>query len=305
MISKIIHYENYATLPDIALEQYVYAISKFYHENEGERIEIFSTTYLTGTLGVTLKGMLNGQSVFIKSHKPSLFHKYNLEKEFLFLKSVYRDTLVLRIISFFIKGSQFSAIVMTELQGAVTFNSLEQGLKTIESCLVDLVGTSLELENHRKFLVTSDYRFSFLYKKSFYALEFLETRNYISKKLKLKFDQMFTNCGSEVLSELCFCHGDLSSKNIMLHGMKPILVDWEDAMLGSKLFDISYWMTFMEQRKYYNSPFFKEFISKNRDVLFYMSIILLLKGYLSVLDGSVQNNNLSIQERIDEISDFF
>lgn len=301
MISKIIHYEQYSSLHDIAPDYYSDAITGYF-AREGKKIEI-SDSHLKGTLGVTLGGSLDGKPVFIKSHRPSAFHQYNLDKEFLFLHSIYGNSLFLRKIRLSIPGSQFSAIVMEELRGNVVFGSLEQDITTIETCLAGLEGASSGLEPHRKSIVQADYCFSFLFEKASFALKFLDSRGYIDKKLKHRLEHTFVNHGYEALSEQYFCHGDLSSKNIMLLGTKPILVDWEDAMLGSKIFDICYWLTFMDQRKHYNSGYFREFAAKNGDVLFYMSVILLLKGYLSVLDGSVFHNSLSIQERIEELYD--
>lgn len=302
MISKIIHYENYSSLHNIAPDYYSDAIASYY-ANVGKKLEIGSSQF-KGTLGVTLNGNLDGKPVFIKSHKPSAFHKFNLDKEFLFLNNIYGDSLFLQKIPVYVLGSQFSVIVMEELCGDIKFASPEEGIIAIDSCIAGLEKALSKLEHHRESLVQTGYCFSFLYRKASFALNFLESRSLIDNKLKQRLEHTLTNHGPEALSEQYFCHGDLSSKNIMLLGMNPVLVDWEDAMLGNKIFDICYWLTFMEQRKHYSSTYFREFAQKNSDVLFYMSTILLLKGYLSVLDGSISRNSVSIQERIEELYNF-
>ena len=111
------------------------------------------------------------------------------------------------------------------------------------------------------------------------------------------------SCPDTVFSEHFFCHGDLSDKNIMLKDGHQIVIDWEDAMLGSNKFDLGYWLTFMNQRKYYQTREFKNFLGVEKDIFFFMVLVLLLKSYLSVLDGSISKNKVSVQERIEELYD--
>jgi thiamine kinase-like enzyme len=303
MISKIIHYEMYASLQDINPALYLEAISEYYLIYESKEVTIEDKEH-KGTLGLSFRGEVAGQSVYIKTHKPSVFHQSNLDKEYFFLDRIYRDSLDFKKIQLLIRGIPYSAIIMEELDGYSPCSSFEQGMATLNAFRMTLNMSSSSLEPFRESLAKSGFCFSFLYRKAFFALDFLCRNHWIEKKMKHRLEKTFEVYSSAAFLEQHFCHGDISNKNIMLKDGQPILIDWEDAMLGSPIFDFCYWLTFMDQRKYYPANAFKEFASSNRDVLFFMAVIIVLKSYLSILDGSVSHHKVTIAERLEELYDW-
>ncbi|TKC91824.1 hypothetical protein FAZ69_05155 [Trinickia terrae] len=96
-------------------------------------------------------------------------------------------------------------------------------------------------------------------------------------------------------------HGDLGPRNIMASNGCPVVIDWEDAFLGIDGYDYLYWLTFFENRRYYN-----------RDVLgltplgidaevALLAMILILKGGLALRANTHVGNQLTVEQRIDEV----
>ena len=96
-------------------------------------------------------------------------------------------------------------------------------------------------------------------------------------------------------------HGDFGPKNIMVHGGKPLAIDWEDAFWGITGYDYLYWLTFMENRPFLRSAAFGR-TELGPDVeRAILALVVLLKSYLSVCSGAYLGHTVSIQARIAEI----
>lgn len=302
MISKIIHYEKYISIPDINYGVFLKELTRYYQINEDTIIQT-QNKGSDGTLGVVSRIELNGKIFFIKTHRPTSFHKKNLDKEYFFLEKLYGDILDLRKIQVMVDGFQHSVIIMDELQAEDSEVSLEEKISFLDGLRKNINACSIELEPFRAELVRSGFNVAFLLKKALWSIDFLYKKNFISSRLKNRLKKTISSYTNTGLSECFFCHGDLGNKNIMLKNGQRIVIDWEDAMLGTEKFDLCYWLSFMSQRKYYQSEYFKKFIYDDSDTLFFIVTVLILKGYLSVIDGSIHTNKITIQDRIEEIYD--
>ena len=97
------------------------------------------------------------------------------------------------------------------------------------------------------------------------------------------------------------CHGDLSSKNIMKHKDRLIAIDWEDAFLGFEEYDFLYWLTFIENKHHIEKSLFGKGQMNAYFEISILSLIILLKSWLSLLDGSIKNHRISFNERLKEV----
>ena len=87
----------------------------------------------------------------------------------------------------------------------------------------------------------------------------------------------------------------------MQYGSLPVIIDWEDAMIGPQGYDAAYWLTFMAQRKYYRTNSLHIFGIGKEEMKEYMSVIVTLKSALSLLNQSYKAHSLSCEERMLEI----
>jgi thiamine kinase-like enzyme len=146
------------------------------------------------------------------------------------------------------------------------------------------------------------YSFGDIVKEGYNAFSTIEKEGLLSSNIAAKCLDAFEYLKKNTPSEMKYiCHGDLSNKNILCSDdNRYILIDWEDAFLGIKDYDICYWLTFFDQRKLYSKKLMDELkIEKVRGISL-MAVIILIKSYISFLNGS-HNNSLSFNNRLKEI----
>lgn len=97
------------------------------------------------------------------------------------------------------------------------------------------------------------------------------------------------------------CHGDLSSKNIMQYKNRLVAIDWEDAFWGFEGYDFLYWLTFIENKHHIQKSLFGKGQMSAYFETSILSLIILLKSWLSLLDGSMKNHRISFNERLKEV----
>jgi hypothetical protein len=97
------------------------------------------------------------------------------------------------------------------------------------------------------------------------------------------------------------CHGDLGPENILSGRHGPIAVDWEDAFWGIEGYDFLYWLTFMRNREYCNRDTIQRSPCGVKMSSSLLTLIVLLKSYLSVISGSYTRNKVSINSRLTDI----
>lgn len=302
MISKIIHYEKYSNLQDVEFDVFKEQLYRQFKETNKQEI-IVHEIEAKGTLGLVFEIEIDGVRFFAKTHKPSSFHRSNLDKEYFLLKSLYGNAIYLKKILLNLDKMNFSIILMDKLDTKSISESFDIKTEIIKGLSKKL--NSCELNAYRlKYLVNSAFNYNTLFEKGIFSLEYLFKWNLISQQFSNRLAELFQHQSLVRPEEEVVCHGDLSNKNILFKGEEAFIIDWEDAISASPKYDLCYWLTFMDQRKYYNSPVFRDLIKTDPDILYLMSLILVLKGYLSVLDGSIIEHKVSVRERIEELFDY-
>ena len=97
------------------------------------------------------------------------------------------------------------------------------------------------------------------------------------------------------------CHGDFGNQNIRRLNNREVVIDWEDSIVGFRNYDVLYWLTFFAQRHFYSSSLLIDLGIARQYGIDIMTVIVLLKSYLSFLKGQHHNFHLSISERLREI----
>jgi 5-methylthioribose kinase len=97
------------------------------------------------------------------------------------------------------------------------------------------------------------------------------------------------------------CHGDFGPKNIMLEGVEPRVIDWEDAFGGIAGYDYLYWLTFMENRPFLQTAAFGRTGLAPEIERAILALVVLLKSYLAVCSGAYLKHAVSPRTRIAEI----
>jgi hypothetical protein len=90
-------------------------------------------------------------------------------------------------------------------------------------------------------------------------------------------------------------HGDLSNPNI------PILLDWEDVMIGYSGYDQIYWLTFFANANEITVENLKRISGPSEVMRATFSFVVILKEYLFALKGESQNRT-STQQRLKDLS---
>ena len=287
MLSKIYHYKNiYENNINTAnLKSILYSFLN-------KRFSSFSISPIetNGTLGYFFILKTDDKEYFIKTHKNGTIYRNALINEATIFSTIY-------------KNSTYSENI--EIDGQVFFimerlYKLEK-LPTIQEikCIIDFYSSVLINFNN---ISINLYTFEELYNEGLYAIQELysnglvlnNTCNICLKKLRT-LEPLYLN------SNHIICHGDLSNKNIMLANSYPIAIDWEDCFIGFPNYDFCYWLTFLDQRKFYSADLFSNNGISNDEGTATMLLIVILKCYLSFISGSYLNNKLSFEERILEI----
>jgi hypothetical protein len=96
-------------------------------------------------------------------------------------------------------------------------------------------------------------------------------------------------------------HGDLSNPNIFLLDGIPILLDWEDVMIGYSGYDQIYWLTFFANANEITVENLKRISGPSEVMRATFSFVVILKEYLFALKGESQNRT-STQQRLKDLS---
>ncbi|WP_159107145.1 aminoglycoside phosphotransferase family protein [Azospirillum sp. B4] len=97
------------------------------------------------------------------------------------------------------------------------------------------------------------------------------------------------------------CHGDLGPKNILSGQDGPVAIDWEDAFWGPEGYDFLYWLTFIGNRRHCHRGNLGSSPLGSDAEISVLTLIVVLKSYLSVISGEHINNRISISSRLADI----
>lgn len=136
------------------------------------------------------------------------------------------------------------------------------------------------------------------------ALAELAARQHLSEGLRSRvtacLDQLRRDMGGWPRQ---LCHGDLGPANLMADAHGLLAVDWEDAFWGVEGYDYLYWLTFFANRRWLGPTALGHTPWGRQGEVALMVMIVVLKSWLSVRDGSQSRHVLGIEPRLQEVLD--
>lgn len=284
MLSKIDWYEN---KKDFEKEDKILLFQNLY-KNYNNGTVIIDKKLNSGTLGLVYSAYINNKKYIIKTHQNGFKYKKRIEKEFIILKNLYNKYLDCNLYGNDFFGKFLIIEFLYKVNEEITFEKIVNSYN------------KLNLLKFNKQKIISEWSFYDIQKNFFLALKILHDNYFIDDKQYnniLKRQNIVNKLSDE---ERFLCHGDLSNKNIFCKNHEVIFLDWEDAFYGVREYDLCYWFTFFENRKILFK--FREIYSgaEFERSLTICLIVIVLKSYLSILNGSYKNNSLSIKDRVQE-----
>jgi hypothetical protein len=300
MLSKYYHYAGGAAAP--ATGPPARAVSRLggFLAGRGYGEIKIEPARFASTLGVLYALTLDGKEYIVKTHLPGRVYYDNLIKEYEILSLLYGDFLEIDLI-----GAGESAdnadlppdwgknayIVMEELSPL----SEKPAMAAVRSLLAQI-----REKTHNK-EIKSAYNFADILRQTLLCAEKLGDRRLITQSAAKTCGEYLRALGEAAQEPPVLCHGDLSNKNIMTRRGEFVFIDWEDAFWGVDDYDYCYWLTFLDQRSYYDqAP-----LGLNYHNLEYskalMVMIVLMKSWISVANNSVAANKVTFDERLNEI----
>jgi len=249
-----------------------------------------------GTLGVCFYVKDCDKTYFLKICLNDKVHNDLISKEIHFIGHVYGDLFSTKWGEVDFNGAKISWILLpyfstnicalTPLEAKGVIEFYQSKLKTFDS----------------QSIVQERFTFDSLLKYAHIARNELLKNNLISQtSYQITLDNLCEVESTYTLLNPTICHGDLSPKNIMRKEGQNLAIDWEDAFLAFDGYDYLYWLTFIENRAYYNNGLLGK---ANVSIYFevsVMAVIVLLKSWLSLLDGSIAKHRISIDDRLNQI----
>lgn len=297
MLSKIYHYNN----PELKVQD---CYNLYYQELKSVLTKTHELVHINeirpgGTLGLFSYAEIDEKKRFIKTHLKGNTYRNNLLKEISILKILYEDCLDIAQEDILIGGEQQTFLIMDFLQEfkePLALNKVKSIIEDNTEKLSNYKGKQLNLEDV--------YTITELYDEAVSALYLLDEKGFINKEVFKKCSNHFDYIKEEVLNksdQSVLCHGDLSNKNIMHLGNRPIIIDWEDSIIGTRDYDLCYWLTFFDQRVYYHQDLSELTNIEPGKLKAWMTLITVLKCYLSYKNGSYLSNAVSFDQRLEEI----
>lgn len=248
-----------------------------------------------GTLGICFKGKLCGKPRFFKTHSlPS--GRFTIEREALFIRAMGAMLMDPQLLHVTLEGNDKAVIHTRLLDPCPALNPQE--------VLLLISRFEAKINQHPELfdIIPASDNISALLSDAELALEFLVERQLLSHAVedfaRSSTDRVKTVCANMPLQ---LCHGDLGPANIMVIEDLPIAVDWEDSLWGIPGYDYLYWMTFFANRKWLSKEALGRTHLDHSTAAALMVVILLLKSWLSVLNGSYLGNKISIDQRLMEV----
>lgn len=248
-----------------------------------------------GTLGIFFFADLEGKRKFIKTHLPGKNNRANIVKEIKILDALYGDLMIIQNVESALGEDEFTFLIMDQL----TVLSERPNLKTMREIINEY---NRKLDNVFDCIGQnqSEYSFQQICDEAVNAAKILAAERLISYEIYCQSLECIQRY-SEIKEPYSLCHGDLSNKNLMLKDDKLVVIDWEDAFWGIRNYDLYYWLTFFDQRRYYS---LKEFTNNQIDIrecIDCMATVTILKCFLSYKNGTYKDYSLSFNQRMLEI----
>lgn len=248
-----------------------------------------------GTLGLCYLVRLNEGVSFLKTHI-DMRGQQNLIKEKAILSGLYGDQIEVRCIDTGEEESRRLWLSMRQLVSSAVEKPPCQMLRMSKALQHALSGLPVT-----QTVPAQDNIYSIL-RHGNAALKNLEQQRLINGSLAQRLNSCFLLLEDQIGQyPLCICHGDLGPQNIMNNGANCIVIDWEDAFWGVEGYDYLYWLTFVQNRKYYTQKVLGcTPLGYNLEKSI-IALIVALKSDLAVKRNLHLNYKISVQERLLEI----
>ena len=252
----------------------------------------------TGTLGLSYLAKMNGAPVFLKTHLNSISSKDCLLKEIAIYENYYLCGLNCRKI---VIGSDEKNTKQYWLSMNVLCTNINKINPDIALNIIANFPDINSIRNRDLRNVLHD--FDAVLHEGYLSLELLEKQKYLSKETVLILKTLIKKVEDHnKYFEMSLCHGDLSPLNIIQNNNNQLIaIDWEDAFYGPKGYDYLYWLTFFDNRIFYNKLNFERSGFDIDLCIALMCLIILIKGKLSLCSGAIKKNTLSINDRLNEV----
>ncbi|MDR1319862.1 MAG: aminoglycoside phosphotransferase family protein [Gracilibacteraceae bacterium] len=252
------------------------------------------------TLGVLYALTLDGKEYIVKTHLPGRAYYDNLIKEYEILSLLYGDLLEIALVG----GGENPANADLPADGSKNVYIMMETLaplseKPAPATVRGLLARIREKTHNKE--IKSGYNFADILRQTSLCAEKLSDRRLISRDAANTCGEYLRALEGAAQEPPVLCHGDLSNKNIMTRRGEFVFIDWEDAFWGVADYDYCYWLTFLDQRSYYD----QDPLGLNSHNLEYskalMVMIVLMKSWISVANNAMAANKVTFDERLGEI----
>ncbi|MFZ5717274.1 MAG: phosphotransferase family protein [Bradyrhizobium sp.] len=293
MLSKIAFFET-DDRPDIAAERARLLPALREHLQSFGR-DVTVTPAPGGTLGACYDADVSGEKRFLKTHLPDARARDSLAKEADILQRLHGNTIVLdRFEIPLADGTMRLCLMMPALA------PLAAPMQPADAAAMACAYSERLKDWQRDRLASLEHHLA----SAGQALKTLSERCLLKQPGAAETRRLIALLADRLPKlPVALCHGDFGPKNIMLQGVTPLAIDWEDAFRGIAGYDYLYWLTFLENRSFLKTAAFG-LTGLSPDVeRAILVLVVLLKSYLAVLSGTYLTHAVSAQARISEILD--
>lgn len=234
----------------------------------------------------------SGVLTFLKVNVPGQKNRAGLQREYEIYSVLYEDI----ALGFYDISNDISVLEMKCLRKALPMNPNEA--KT-------LIDMNLKKVNFTKLPMDCVYDVSDLLHAAKVEVSFLYNYGFIGNSYA-KIEGLLEHL-SKVFQHIprVLCHGDYGDVNVLANNNRQrVIIDWEDVFYGIEGYDFLYWLTFFNHRKYYCTKLFESLKGEYKTNMGILIMILLIKEAMSVYNGEFKRNQLTAEERIEELLDY-
>ncbi|TPQ36279.1 hypothetical protein C2U70_13070 [Bradyrhizobium guangdongense] len=290
MLSKIAFFESGTRGFDLPAERerVLAALRRHLNSDHGEAVV---KPAQGGTLGVCFDAVIAGERRFLKTHLPDTAARERLAGEAAILHRLHGDAVVQdRFELSLADGTGRLCLVMP------AFTPLSAPLRPeVAAAMVEGWSAPLRADGPDRPLHDLTPHLACARR----ALTTLAGRGLLTSETAADVGALIALLEDRLASlPRALCHGDFGPNNVMLNGVTPIAIDWEDAFSGVAGYDYLYWLTFMENRPFLHDAAFGRtglVVEVERAILV---LAVLLKSYLAVLSGAYLTHKVTAEARI-------
>nr|WP_249142232.1 phosphotransferase [Bradyrhizobium diazoefficiens] len=290
-MGKLTFYESDDRLDITADRARILPALRQHLQSSGRDVSV--TPALGGTLGICFDAEIAGEKQFLKTHLPGADTRASLAREADVLLRLYGKSILLdRFEVGLADGTHRLCLLMPALAPQPAPIAPADAAAMARECSEQLANWRPDnLPSFEHYLAATGRALKTLPERGLLDLASAAETGRLIALLAERFPKL----------PRALCHGDFGPKNIMLQGMTPRIIDWEDAFDGIAGYDYLYWLTFMENRPFLQTaPFGRSGLSPEIERAI-LALVVLLKSYLAVCSGAYLKHAVSPQARIAEI----